>query len=93
MGIREKYQVPDWVVDNYNSRVSEDAKLPIGSSGSSSHDEFNSFGNYSEYKYYSDRRDYYKRERKYSDISEDFMCKFAMFLWLFLSFIFLSFIL
>ncbi len=88
MGDWKKHVVPDWVVDNYNSRVSEDAKLPIGSR----HDEFNDIDDSSDYKYYSDSRKYYKRERKYSDISEDFMCKFAMFLWLFLSFIFLSFI-
>lgn len=27
----EKYEVPDWVVDDYNSRVSEEDRLPLGS--------------------------------------------------------------
>ncbi len=75
MGDWKKHVVPDWVVDNYNSRVSEDTKLPIGSS----HDEFNDIGNSSYHGYYSDIRNQYEREHKYSDISEDFMCKFAMF--------------
>ena len=29
MGSREKYEVPDWVVDDYNSRVSEEDRLPL----------------------------------------------------------------
>lgn len=89
MGDWKKHVVPDWVVDDYNSRVSEDAKLPIGSS----HDEFDNSSNATHNKYYVNARNRHERARKYSDISEDFMCKFAMFLWLFLSFIFLSFIL
>lgn len=31
MGIREKYEIPDWVVDDYNSRVSEEDRLLLGS--------------------------------------------------------------
>ena len=29
MGSREKYEVPDWVVDDYNSRVSAEDRLPL----------------------------------------------------------------
>lgn len=27
----KKYEVPDWVVDDYNSRVSEKDRMPLGS--------------------------------------------------------------
>lgn len=30
MNSREKYEIPDWVVDDYNSRVSEEDRLPLG---------------------------------------------------------------
>lgn len=90
MGDWKKHVVPDWVVDDYNSRVSEEDRLPIGRS----HGEFSDSSNATHNKYYWSARNRYEREpKKYSDISEDFMCKFAMFLWLFLSFIFLYFIL
>ncbi len=29
MNSREKYEIPDWVVDDYNSRVSEEDRLPL----------------------------------------------------------------
>lgn len=29
----EKYEVPDWVVDDYNSRVSEKDRMPLGRYG------------------------------------------------------------
>ncbi|MBQ2245890.1 MAG: hypothetical protein II324_02420, partial [Selenomonadales bacterium] len=29
MGSRENYEIPDWVVDDYNSRVSEEDRLPL----------------------------------------------------------------
>ena len=85
----EKHVVPDWVVDDYNNRVSKEDRLPIGRSN----DKFSNSSNATHNKYYLNTRNRHERTRKYSDISEDFMCKFAMFLWLFLSFIFLIYIL
>ena len=29
MDSREKYEIPDWVVDDYNGRVSEEDRLPL----------------------------------------------------------------
>lgn len=39
----KKYEVPDWVVDDYNSRVSEADRIPLGSYGAgNSHDDCDS---------------------------------------------------
>lgn len=43
MGDWEKYEVPDWVVDDYNSRVSEKDRIPLGRYGAGdSYDSYDS---------------------------------------------------
>ncbi len=38
-----KYEVPDWVVDDYNSRVSEKDRMPLGECGAGdSYDDYDS---------------------------------------------------
>ena len=42
MGHREDYQIPDWVVKDYNSRVPKEDRLPLYDGTDSSEHEYSS---------------------------------------------------
>lgn len=44
MGHREDYQIPDWVVKDYNSRVPKEDRLPLDVTGDYTEDYFESIG-------------------------------------------------
>lgn len=62
-----KYEVPDWVVDDYNSRVSEKDRMPLGSYGDmgTEDDSYDSYVKIPMTKYGS-----YQRDRKKAELLE-----------------------
>ncbi len=73
MGSREKYEIPDWVVDDYNSRVSEEDRLPLGSNITHENDFDSPVGS---------SNGYYKREKVRkaypNEDSFDKVCRWVM---------------